>query len=81
VDSEARKSWTALVVGALDGAPPQPDANSSPSPPGTAAFRLIGVSGVEAHQNQRVAVVGLMIRTRIVRKQRASDGFPAVIWT
>ena len=47
----------------LDGAPAQPDASPSPSPPGTAAFRLIGVSGVEAHQNQRVVVVGLMIRS------------------
>ena len=47
----------------VDSAPVQPDANPTHVAPGTAAFQLIGVSGVEAHQNQRVVVIGLMIRS------------------
>jgi mono/diheme cytochrome c family protein len=47
----------------VDPAAAQPDANQLPSQAATATFQLIGASGIEAHQNQRVVVIGLMIRS------------------
>jgi quinoprotein glucose dehydrogenase len=40
-----------------------PDASLAQSSAGTATFQLVGATGVEAHQNQRVSVIGLMIRS------------------
>ena len=67
----------------VDPAAVQPDANLTQSRAGTATFQLIGASGVEAHQNQRVAVIGLMIRSpkgdslNVLRMTPEGTGCPA----